>query len=298
MSLDFDMQNIHPTTEMVMLAGLVVLAGLIVLAERKVTQAYTVLHVIGGLAIIPAFFLMLRQKYQHDIQWAAPAFMLAAWGNIAASAWREFAPPNIMARWDGYWLTASPLFYAIIRYLETGNTFCVFFSVFGAPTLALTLGYFIIGRYYNERNTDLARYPHMAAHYEREDAKNRAWWCEVGKNAGILAVTCILGLAYGYFMLAYGFKAIFFLIINAGKIVLGASILGFVGSYIYFHYDEWKEAKKAGYKHADLSFMMNLCHFAALILFGTAFVYMHTQAMALVAMNWAIITFFGIVLRA
>ena len=297
MALEFDILDIYPTTETMILAGIfIMLAGLIVLAERKVTHAYTALHVIGGLTIIPAFALMLRQKYQHDAQWVSAAFMLAAWGTITISMWREYAPRDIIARWDGYWLTASPFFYAIIRYLETGNTFTVFFSIFGAPALAITLGYFIIGRHYNERNTDLARYPHMAVHYERKDAENRAWWCEVGKNACILVGMCILCNAFSLFMLTYGFRWLFIFVgYYLPKLALAAIILFPIGAAFYAGWVGWVDECKENYKYAGHRFFWSIFHFVSVVLFIAAFIYQHNQGMAHVAMVWTMGTFVSIV---
>ena len=238
------------------------------------------------LCSIPSFFLLHQQKYHHDVQWALPAFALAAWSAFSSTIWREYAPSHLMARWDAVALLASPLFYCTLRVLQTGDAFAMLFTVFGAPLLTIIAAYLLVGRTYNKRNSDLARYPHMAAYYEREDAENRLWWINVAKFIGtVIAYTAATFALMAAFYFA-GIPVLIFFSQHITKFLVGGSVLGLVGGCTYLGYEGWMVERKANYKYAGHAFFWGIYHFIATTLFIIALVNFHKQGMALVAMHW------------
>lgn len=244
-------------------------------------------------AFLPMFALILRQKYQHDVQWALPAIALAFWSSASTAIWRKYAPSHLMARWDAVVLLVSPLFYCAIRTLQTGDAFAILFTVFGAPLLTIIAAYLLVGRTYNERNSDLARSPHMAAYYQLEDAERRAWWLNAAKMFGEVIAYVVATFAFMAFMFSYGFYALFFLAEHMGKLLFGGFVLGLVGGCTYLGYEGWMQERKANYKYAGHAFFWGIYHFIAATLFIVALVNLHKQGMALVAMHWVFTCFVG-----
>ena len=247
------------------------------------------------LCSIPTFFLLHQQKYHHDVQWALPAFALAAWSAGSTSMWREYAPSHLMARWDAAVLLASPLFYCTMRALQTGDGFAMLFTVFGAPLLTIALAYLLIGRTYNKRNSDLARYPHMVAHYQHEDTERRRFWINAAKMFGEVIAYVAATFALMAFMFSYGFYALFFLAEHMGKIAFGGFVLGLAGGCTYLGYKGWMQERKANYKYAGHAFFWSIYYFIAATLFIIALVNLHKQGMALVAMHWVFTCIVGYV---